>query len=334
MTGHVRANSDRRPAVDGENTPAIRTFGLTKSYGERRGVFDLDLEVPAGEIFGFLGPNGAGKTVTIRLLLDLIRPHSGRADIFGLDSRRDAVAIHRQLGYLPGELALEPRLTGRQILTYLGNLRGGVEWQFVEKLADRLGLNLEQRFGEYSRGNKQKVGLVQAFMHRPRLLILDEPTGGLDPLHQETVVELVREARDQGGSTVFFSSHILSEVQALCDRVGFIRDGRLVQLAPVDELPGMNTYTVEAELGEAVEPKDISSIEAVSNVIVEGNSLSCTVRGDMAPLLRALAAHQPHRLVSREPSLSEVFLHLYGAADNADRDTGDREQSVGTSGEG
>lgn len=304
--------------------PAIRTFGLTKSYGERRGVFDLDLEVRRGEIFGFLGPNGAGKTVTIRLILDLIRSQSGRIEVFGLDSKRDVVAIHRQVGYLPGELALEPRLTGRQILTYLGNLRGGVPWSLVEHLADRLELNLEQRFGEYSRGNKQKVGLVQAFMHRPQLLILDEPTGGLDPLHQETVLELVREARDDAGSTVFFSSHILSEVQSLCERVGFIRDGRLVQLGPVDELPGMNSYTVEAELGEPVRPETLSAIEGVSNVKVAGSSVSCTVRGDMAPLIQALAPHQPHRLVSREPSLNEVFLHLYGATDERKNTTKSR----------
>ncbi|MBN9492569.1 ABC transporter ATP-binding protein [bacterium] len=306
----------------------MRTRGLTKSYGERRGVFDLDLEVRQGEIFGFLGPNGAGKTVTIRVLLDLIRPQRGRAEVFGLDSRRDAVAIHRAVGYLPGELALEPRLTGRQILTYLGNLRGGVEWSFVEQLAGRLELNLEQRFGEYSRGNKQKVGLVQAFMHRPRLLVLDEPTGGLDPLHQETVMELVREARDEGGSTVFFSSHILSEVQSLCERVGFIREGRLAQLGPVDELPGMNSYTVEAELGRPVPPETIFSIEGVSNVKVEGSSVSCTLRGDMAPLIQALSPYEPHRLVSREPSLSELFLHLYGASGDGDRDAGDGEQYV------
>lgn len=312
MRGHVGANSDKRATADSQNAPAIRTRGLTKSYGERRGVFDLDLEVRQGEIFGFLGPNGAGKTVTIRLLLDLIRPHGGRAEVFGLDSRRDAVAIHRQVGYLPGELAMEPRLTGRQILTYLANLRGGVEWPFVEQLADRLELNLEQRFGEYSRGNKQKVGLVQAFMHRPPLLVLDEPTSGLDPLHQETVTELVREARDEAGSTVFFSTHILSEVQSLCERVGFIREGRLVQLGPIDELPGMNSYTVEAELGGPLPLETISSIEGVSNVKVDGSSVSCTVRGDMAPLIQALAPYEPHRLVSREPSLSEVFLHLYG----------------------
>lgn len=296
----------------GGAVPAIRTFGLTKSYGERRGVFHLDLEVRQGEIFGFLGPNGAGKTVTIRLLLDLLRPQSGRAEILGLDCRRHAVAVHRLVGYLPGELALEPRLTGRQLLTYLANLRGGVEWSFVEELAHDLELNLDQRFGEYSRGNKQKVGLVQAFMHRPQLLILDEPTGGLDPLHQETVMELVREAHAQHGSTVFFSSHILSEVQALCERVAFIREGRLVQLAPVDELPGMNTYTIEAELGSPVDAQVISSIAGVSDVRADGHRVSCLVRGDMAPLVEALAAHRPHRLVSREPSLSEVFLHLYG----------------------
>lgn len=328
MTGHVSAKSDRRATVDSQNAPAIRTLGLTKSYGERRGIFDLDLEVRQGEIFGFLGPNGAGKTVTIRLLLDLIRPQSGRAEVFGLDSRRDAVAVHRQVGYLPGELALEPRLTGRQVLTYLANLRGGVEWSFVEQLAGRLELNLEQRFGEYSRGNKQKVGLVQAFMHRPRLLVLDEPTGGLDPLHQETVMELVREARDERGSTVFFSSHILSEVQSLCERVGFIREGRLVQLGSVDELPGMNSYTVEAGLGEPLPPETISSIDGVSNVKVDGSSLSCTVGGDMAPLIQALASHQPHRLVSREPNLSEVFLHLYGPSGDADRDADEGEQSL------
>lgn len=304
----------KRPAGAPGEVPAIRTLGLTKLYGERRGVFDLDLEVRQGEIFGFLGPNGAGKTVTIRLLLDLIRPQSGRAEILGLDCRRQAVAVHRLVGYLPGELALEPRLTGRQLLTYFANLRGGVEWSFVEDLAGRLELNLEQRFGEYSRGNKQKVGLVQAFMHRPRLLILDEPSGGLDPLHQETVAELVREARDETGSTIFFSSHILSEVQSLCERVGFIRDGRLVELAPVHELPGMNTYRVTAELGKPMRPETIASIDGVTKVRVDGTSVSCAVRGDMAPLIEALAPHHPHRLVSEEPDLSEAFLHLYGAA--------------------
>lgn len=289
---------------------AIQTDGLTKSYGEKRGVFDLDLEVRKGEIFGYLGPNGAGKTVTIRLLLDLIRPQTGRAEVLGLDSRREAVAVHRQTGYLPGELALDPRLTGRQLLTYFANLRDGVDWTFVESLSKRLELNLDQRFGHYSRGNKQKVGLIQAFMHRPPLLILDEPTSGLDPLHQEAVQELVREARDEG-STIFFSSHILSEVEALCERVGFIREGRLVQVAPVHELPGMQAYKVEADLATKPPSDAFSSIAGVTDVQVNGENFKCLVRGDMDPLIQALAKYHPRRIVSEEPSLSEVFLQMY-----------------------
>jgi len=298
--------------------PAVRSFGLTKSYGERRGVFDLDLEVHEGEIFGFLGPNGAGKTVTIRLLLDLIHPHAGRAEILGLDTRRDAVAVHAATGYLPGELALEPRLTGRQLLTYLANLRGSVEWPFVRELAERLELNLDQRFGDYSRGNKQKVGLVQAFMHRPRLLILDEPTGGLDPLHQETVQALVREARDSG-ATVFFSSHILSEVEDLCERVGFIREGRLVQVATLRDLAGMQAYRVEADLAEAPLIEALAAIPGISDLTLNGNTFTCLARGDMDPLIQALASYRPHHLVSQEPSLSDTFLHLYeGTEDRTD----------------
>lgn len=308
------------PPAHAASAPAIRTDGLTKSYGERRGVFDLALEVGQGEIFGYLGPNGAGKTVTIRLLLDLIRPDAGHAEVLGFDSRRDAVAVHRQVGYLPGELALDPHLTGRQLLTYLGNVRGGVAWSFVEELAARLELNLDRRFGEYSRGNKQKVGLVQAFMHRPRLLILDEPTGGLDPLNQETVLKLVREARD-GGATVFFSSHILSEVETLCERVGFIREGRLVQVAAVGELAGMQTYRVEADLAIPAPRDALASVAGVSNVTVDGWTLSCTVRGDMDPLVQALAPHHPRRLMIREPSLNEIFLHLYERSANGEEAT-------------
>jgi ABC-2 type transport system ATP-binding protein len=289
---------------------AIQTEALTKSYGERRGVFDLDLTVQRGEIFGFLGPNGAGKTTTIRLLLDLIRPDAGRAEVLGLDSRRDAVAIHRQVGYLPGELSLDPHLTARQILVYLGNLRGGVDWTFVERLATRLELNLDRPFGHYSRGNKQKVGLVQAFMHRPALLILDEPTSGLDPLNQDTVLDLVREARD-AGATVFFSSHVLSEVEDLCERVGFIRDGRLVQVAAVHELPGMHVLTVEAECATPPPIDAFANLPGVSLVKAEGTTVECLVRGHMDPLVQALARYGVRRLVSREPSLNEVFLHLY-----------------------
>src|SRR5437867_10065983 len=189
------------------SSPAIETQGLTKYYGATPGIIDLDLRVEDGEIFGFLGPNGAGKTTTIRLLMDLIRPTSGQARIFGLDVRAESVAIKALTGYLPGELALWDNLTGRQILTYLGNLRGGVDPKVIQEFAGRFQLDLDKKFREYSKGNKQKVGLAQAFMHRPRLLILDEPTASLDPLNQQEFFRLVEEAHS-GGATVFLSSHV------------------------------------------------------------------------------------------------------------------------------
>src|SRR6266567_5479094 len=189
-----------QPAAAGA---AIVTRGLTKRYGERRGVFDLDLQVEHGEIFGFIGPNGAGKSTTLKLLMGLVRPDRGEGCILGRDAQREAARAHLDVGYLPGEFGLDPRLTGRQLLTYLGNLRGGVDATAVQQFSERLGLELDRPFGEYSRGNKQKVGLVQAFMHRPRVLILDEPTDGLDPLNQATVSEMVQEAA-AAGATVFF----------------------------------------------------------------------------------------------------------------------------------
>jgi ABC-2 type transport system ATP-binding protein len=289
---------------------AIETHGLTKSYGERRGVFDLDLAVPEGEIYGFLGPNGAGKTTTIRLLLDLIRPLSGQATIFGLDCRREAAAVHRLLGYLPGEFALDPRLTGRQLLTYLGSLHGGVDWEYIGTILHRLDLDLDRKFSDYSRGNKQKVGLAQAFMHRPRLLILDEPTGGLDPLNQEAVLDLVREA-NAGGATVFFSSHILSEVQLVCERVAFIRDGRLVRSGSVADLLQSGVLRIEVECAAAPDAATISALAGVSNVEVKGTTLHLLLRGDMDPLIRVVAPLGVRRLVSHEPDLTEVFIGLY-----------------------
>jgi ABC-2 type transport system ATP-binding protein len=293
-------------------TEAILTERLTKSYGERRGIFDLDLAVTEGEIFGFLGPNGAGKTTTIRILLDLIRPLSGRAMVFGHDCRAEARAVHRITGYLPGEFALDPKLSGRQLLTYLGNLRGGLDWAFVQTVVERLDLDLDRPFGEYSRGNKQKVGLVQAFMHRPRLLILDEPTTGLDPLNQEAVLDLVRAARADG-STVFFSSHVLSEVEAICDRVGFIRDGRLIRVGPVHEVVQVKEHTVEAVCANEPDPAVFEALPAVSQLTIDGRSISFRVQGDMRSAIAALARFEPVQMVSREPNLSEVFLGLYEA---------------------
>ncbi|HVH61972.1 MAG TPA: ABC transporter ATP-binding protein [Candidatus Dormibacteraeota bacterium] len=215
--------------------PAIRTSGLTKDYGMQRGLFDLDLQVAPQEVFGYLGPNGSGKTTTIRLLMDMIRPTRGTAFIFGLDCVRDSVEVKRKVGYLPGDVPDFGSLHGDEIVAYLGGMRGGADPKRVRTLAERLDLDLSRRFREYSRGNKQKLAIVLAFMHRPRLLILDEPTASLDPLNQQEFYRMLREARDDGAA-VFLSSHVLSEVEQVCDRVGILREGRLVRV--VDLEPG------------------------------------------------------------------------------------------------
>jgi ABC-2 type transport system ATP-binding protein len=214
---------------------AIRTSKLSKDYGAGRGLFELDLEVSPREVFGYLGPNGSGKTTTIRLLMDMVRPTSGTAYVFGLDCRRDSVAVKRKVGYLPGDLPQFGSLRGKEVVAYLGGLRGGVDLDAVRKLAERFDLDLGRRFREYSSGNKRKLGILLAFMHSPELLILDEPTNGLDPLNQQEFYELLHEARD-GGATIFLSSHILSEVEHVCDRVGILRAGKLVRVADLAEL--------------------------------------------------------------------------------------------------
>ena len=222
----------------------IETERLTKFYGPHRGIVDVDLSVDEGEVYGFLGPNGAGKTTTIRLLLDLLRPTSGRALVFGIETTSDPVAIHRRIGYLPGEFALFDRLTGAQVIEYFGNLRDGVDPAYQAELVARFDLDPSRRFREYSKGNKQKVGLVIALQHRPDLLVLDEPTSGLDPLVQQTFFELLRETVSEG-RTAFLSSHILGEVEKTCDRVAIIRDGRIVTVDRVQALRGLAHHEVE-----------------------------------------------------------------------------------------
>ncbi len=291
-------------------TAIVQTHKLTKSYGPFRGVVDVDLEVNEGEIFGFLGPNGAGKTTTIRILLDLIRPTSGSARVFGIESAADPVAIHRRLGYLPGEWNLYDRLTGTETITYFANLRGGIDRAYVDELVQRLDLDPSRRFREYSKGNKQKVGLICALQHRPELLILDEPTSGLDPLVQQTFNELLFEAK-AAGRTVFLSSHIISEVERTCDRVAIIREGRIVRLDTVEGVRALAAHEVELRFAEPVASGPFAAIEGVVNLVEEGRTLRMLVTGPIAPVVRLAGQYDLVDFVSREPSLEEVFLSEY-----------------------
>ena len=291
--------------------PVIRTEQLTKTYGSHRGIIDIDLQVEEGEAFGFLGPNGAGKTTTIRTLLDHIRPTSGRATIFGIDTTADPIAIHRRLGYLPGEFALYDKLTGGQTIEYFANLRGGVDKAYQQGLIDRLDLDASRRFKEYSKGNKQKVGLVVALQHRPDLLLLDEPTSGLDPLVQQTFYEVIREAKAEG-RTIFLSSHILSEVEKTCDRVAIIREGQLVKVDRTDALRDLAHHEVELRFTDAVPHATFAALPGVSDVRVDDHTLRMRVSGPITPVVQAAARYELLDFVSREPSLEETFLAQYG----------------------
>ena len=288
----------------------IQLEGLTKHYGSARGIVDLDLEVSEGEVFGFLGPNGAGKTTTIRLIMDLIRPSEGTARVFSLDARRDATLIQARTGYMPGELALYGGLTGIEMLKYAANLRGGVDWAFVDGLAERLDCDLSRPIGTLSTGNKHKVGLIHALMHRPELLILDEPTSGLDPIVQRELHRLLEEVRAEG-RTVFLSSHILPEVESLCDRVGIIREGRLVTIQQVEALKESALSHLEFHFAAEVSADEFSSLPGVREVTAEGTVVRCTVSGSVDAVVKAAARHEVLDLVSHEPSLEQVFLAYY-----------------------
>jgi len=292
-------------------TAIIETQKLTKWYGKSRGIIDVDLVVETGEVFGFLGPNGAGKTTTIRLLLDHIRPSAGSAKVFGIETRMGPVAIHRRVGYLPGEFTLYDRLTGGQTLTYFANLRGGVDPAYQASLIERIDLDPTRRFKEYSKGNKQKVGLVIALQHKPELLLLDEPTSGLDPLVQQTVFQIVREAVADG-ATVFLSSHILSEVEKSCDRVAIIREGRLAKVDRVDALRDLAHHQVELRFAGAVPAAEFEALPGVSEVVADDHTLRMRVTGAITPVVQAAARYDLLDFVSREPSLEETFLAQYG----------------------
>jgi ABC-2 type transport system ATP-binding protein len=289
----------------------IECTGLTKRYGAVDALHDLRLEVREGEVYGYLGPNGAGKTTTIKLLLGLIRPTAGAATIFGLDARRDAVAIHRRLAYVPGEAALWPSLTGEETLHLLARLHGHVDAEYRRELMDRFDLDPRKKVRAYSKGNRQKVVLIAALASRADLLVLDEPTSGLDPLMERVFRQTVHEAKDRG-QTLFLSSHILSEVEALCDRIGILREGRLIEQGTMDELRHLSALTVEITFED--EPPDLTTVEGVSDVNVRGNRVQCQVRGPIDPLLKAIAGAGVVELLSREPSLEELFLTHYGQA--------------------
>jgi beta-exotoxin I transport system ATP-binding protein len=290
---------------------AITLERLTKSYGRARGVTDLSFSVAPGEVFGYLGPNGAGKTTTIRTLLDFIRPTSGTATVLGLDSRRDSIEIHRRTGYLPGERALYDRLTGAEYLRYLGELRGGVDWSAVTDLAERLDCDLSAKIRSLSHGNRQKVTLIQALMHRPELLVLDEPTQGLDPLVQQAFHEIVEEVRREG-RTVFLSSHVMPEVERLCDRVGIIREGRLVAVEDVGDLRARQVRTLDIHFAMPPRPDLFEGLPGVSDVTISGDAARVTVSGSIDPIIKAAARFEVVDLQSHEPTLEDIFLTYYG----------------------
>ncbi len=294
-------------------TAVIELDRLTKRYGTARGIEDVSMSVERGEVFGFLGPNGAGKTTTIRTLLDLLHPTSGAARVFGLDSRRDALAIHARLGNLPGDFAYDPRLTGRELVSYLAELRGLRGLGRTAELAERFEADLDRPLGELSRGNRQKVGIVQAAFHDPELLVLDEPTGGLDPLMQEAFLAFVADERERG-STVFLSSHELDEVERVCDRVGIIRAGRLVAVEDVAEITGRSYRHVALEFAERVDPDEFRRLPGVIELVSTGRRIAFKATGELDPVIKAAAGHTVTDIELVHPTLEEVFLTHYGGA--------------------
>ena len=303
------AERDGATPLDRQLTPAIRTERLAKSFGAAAALRPLDLEVAEGEVLGYLGPNGAGKTTTIRCLLGLIRATTGRAEIFGIDAQAHPAEAHRRVAYVPGEANLWPGLTGAQTLYLLGRVQGQVDEAYRAELIERFQLDPSKRVRAYSKGNRQKVLLIAALSSRADLLILDEPTSGLDPLMEETFRECIREAR-QRGQAVFLSSHILSEVEALSDRVAILRAGELVEVGSLAEMRHLSALSIDATFDTT--PPDLSKIPGVVSVEVEGNRVRCQVVGSVEPLLGVLAASGVHQLLSREPSLEELFLAHYG----------------------
>jgi ABC-2 type transport system ATP-binding protein len=288
---------------------AIRTQGLTKRYGSFTALAPLDLTVAKGEVLGYLGPNGAGKTTTIRLLLGLIKPTAGSAELLGIDAQRNKVEAHKRLAYIPGEASLWPSLTGAETLHLLGKLHGQIDLKYQAELIKRFQFDTAKKVRTYSKGNRQKVNIIAALSTRAELLIMDEPTSGLDPIMEQAFRQSVLEAK-ANGQTIFLSSHILEEVEALCDRVAILREGKLIEIGTLAEMRHLSALAVEATFAD--KPPKVEHIKGVSSVQVLGHQLLCQVQGPIDPLLSILAAHHPKTLLSREPSLEELFLSLYG----------------------
>jgi len=290
----------------------IEVENLTKSYGSKRGISGVSFSVEEGEVFGFLGPNGAGKTTTIRVLMALLHADTGAARIAGLDCWKDSLQIKRLTGYMPGEPALDPNLTGGQILEYFAHLRGGVDQSYLKQLVDRFELDTSRKFRQYSTGNKRKVVLIQAFMHRPRVLILDEPTSGLDPLNQQEFDRMVKEASDEG-RTVFLSSHVLSEVEKTCTRVGIIRDGSIVRIGDVAEVKAIKRYEITITFAGPVPAETFKALEGVADVetLDNGHAVRLAMQGSADAVIKAAANFPVVSLTSYEPSLEDIFLRYY-----------------------
>ncbi len=299
--------------------PAIVTQGLSKRFGSTDALVGLDLEVPEGEVLGYLGPNGAGKTTTIRLLLGLIRGTAGRAEIFGIDCQADPVAAHRRVAYVPGEANLWPSLTGTETLHLLGRVHGRVDTSYRDLLIERFELDPSKKVRAYSKGNRQKLILIAGLMSRADVLLLDEPTAGLDPLMERVFRECAVQARERG-QTLFLSSHILSEVEALCDRIAILRAGHLVEVGTLAEMRHLSALSIDAELDGTV--PDLSTVPGVSAVEVDGRRVRCQVTGSVEPLLLVLAGAGVQHLTSREPSLEELFMAHYGD-DGPSKEAGD-----------
>ena len=294
-------------------TGPISTTNLTKFYGTHRGISGVSLDINEGEVFGLLGPNGAGKTTCIRIFLDFIRPSSGSATVLGMDSRSDSVEIRRNVGYLPGDFITYEKLTAEELLQYFANLRGG-HLRKAKVLAERFDLDLSRKIGELSRGNRQKVGLIQAFMSDPKLLILDEPTTGLDPLLQQEFHTLVLE-EVEAGKTLFVSSHVLPEVEVICDRVGIIREGSIVAVEEVATLRKQTVTKIEFEFGQAISKAEFEGVDGVSEVTIKDHHLSCNVTGSVDSLIKLAARYTVVNIQSGHPALEEVFLTYYSQPD-------------------